>query len=76
MQIQTPIVQTKDLHLFYGENEALKGITLDVDCLLYTSTTMVFTGSLPPGCNPDYYRRLMGKARQANPCLLYTSRCV
>ncbi|PWL43796.1 1-phosphofructokinase family hexose kinase [Christensenella sp. MSJ-20] len=31
------------------------------------STTMVFTGSLPPGCNPDYYRRLMGKARQANP---------
>ena len=28
---ETPILQSKDLHLYYGETEALKGINMDIE---------------------------------------------
>jgi len=31
------------------------------------STTMVFTGSMPPGCETSTYRKLMAMAKEANP---------
>ena len=55
MQIQTPIVQTKDLHLFYGENEALKGITLDVDANRVTALIG------PSGCGKTTFLKTINR---------------
>ena len=49
------IVQTKDLHLFYGENEALKGITLDVDANRVTALIG------PSGCGKTTFLKTINR---------------
>ena len=59
--MDSPILSASDVHLWYGEKEALKGITLD----LYKNDITAFIG--PSGCGKSTFLRTLNRMNDLIP---------
>ena len=69
---ETPILQSKGLHLYYGEAEALKGIDMQIQ----KNEITALIG--PSGCGKSTFLKTLDRMNDLIPgvritCLLYTS---
>ncbi len=63
MKSTKPIIETRDVHLYYGKNEALKGISLD----FHKKEITALIG--PSGCGKStYLRNLESDERSDSGC--------
>lgn len=64
--MQAPIIETKDVHLYYGDHEALKGITLN----FYPNEITALIG--PSGCGKSTYLRTLNRMNDLIPDVTIT----
>jgi phosphate transport system ATP-binding protein len=63
-----PIIETRDVHLYYGKNEALKGISLD----FYKKEITALIG--PSGCGKSTYLRTLNRMNDLIPDVTVTGK--
>ncbi|CZQ84134.1 phosphate ABC transporter ATP-binding protein PstB [Trichococcus ilyis] len=68
MNSTKPIIETRDVHLYYGKNEALKGISLD----FYKKEITALIG--PSGCGKSTYLRTLNRMNDLIPDVTVTGK--
>ena len=63
---ETPILQSKDLHLYYGETEALKGINMDIQ----KNEITALIG--PSGCGKSTFLKTLDRMNDLIPSVRIT----
>ncbi len=63
---ETPILQSKDLHLYYGETEALKGINMDIQ----KNEITALIG--PSGCGKSTFLKTLDRMNDLVPAVRIT----
>ena len=66
MNLAETIISSRDLHLYYGEKEALKGINLDI----YKGEITAMIG--PSGCGKSTYLRSLNRMNDLIPNVTIT----
>ena len=65
---ETPILRSKDLHLYYGETEALKGINMDIE----KNEITALIG--PSGCGKSTFLKTLDRMNDLIPSVRITGR--
>lgn len=68
MKSTKPIIETRDVHLYYGKNEALKGISLD----FHEKEITALIG--PSGCGKSTYLRTLNRMNDLIPDVTVTGK--
>lgn len=68
MNSTKPIIETRDVHLYYGKNEALKGISLD----FHKKEITALIG--PSGCGKSTYLRTLNRMNDLIPDVTVTGK--
>lgn len=68
MKSTKPIIETRDVHLYYGKNEALKGISLD----FHKKEITALIG--PSGCGKSTYLRTLNRMNDLIPDVTVTGK--
>ena len=68
MNSTKPIIETRDVHLYYGKNEALKGISLD----FHEKEITALIG--PSGCGKSTYLRTLNRMNDLIPDVTVTGK--